>query len=129
MNLVASSVVRETTLIACGRSGSCSCSSSLHDPELLLFGPSSTCITRCGPAFRLHPLRWTDKFLCRFFGAPATLSRCARVFPDHLISTKKGCPHLSPRGESTGCRPAAGTWVLGATVREAEVLEVSGGKW
>ena len=25
------------------------------------------------PAFQLHPLRWTDKFLCRFFGAPATL--------------------------------------------------------
>ena len=27
----------------------------------------------CGPAFQLHPLRWTDKILCRFFGAPATL--------------------------------------------------------
>ena len=24
----------------------------------------------CGPAFRLHPLRWTDTILCRFFGAP-----------------------------------------------------------
>ena len=31
-----------------------------------------------------------------------------------------------PSGESTGCRPAAGTCVVGATVREAEVLEVSG---
>ena len=27
----------------------------------------------CGPAFRLHPLRWTDKILCRFFGAPTVL--------------------------------------------------------
>ena len=44
----------------------------------------------CGPAFQLHPLRWTDKILCRFFGAPATLPCCARVFPDHLI-TYCGC--------------------------------------
>ena len=27
----------------------------------------------CRPAFRLHPLRWTDKILCRFFGAPTVL--------------------------------------------------------
>ena len=26
------------------------------------------------------------KILCRFFGAPATLPCCARVFPDHLIT-------------------------------------------
>ena len=46
-------------------------------------------------AFQLHPPRWTDKILCRFFGAPATASCCARVFPDHLITsyeTQKDVP-------------------------------------
>ena len=37
----------------------------------------------------------TYKLLCRFFGAPATLSCCARVFPDHLISYS---PSLSRHG-------------------------------
>ena len=42
----------------------------------------------CGPAFRHHPLRRTDKILCRCFGAPATLLRCAGFPPDHLITTE-----------------------------------------
>ena len=33
---------------------------------------------------RLHPPGWTDKNLCRCFGAPA-----CRVFPDHLITCWK----------------------------------------
>ena len=40
----------------------------------------------CRPAFRHHPLRRTDKILCRCFGAPATLRRRAGFSPDHLIS-------------------------------------------
>ena len=53
---------------------------SIGLPPRVLQIPPYRC---CGPAFQLHPLRWTDKILCRFFGAPATLSCCARVFPDH----------------------------------------------
>ena len=44
----------------------------------------------CGPAFRHHPLRRTDKILCRCFGAPATLLRRAGFSPDHLITLHRG---------------------------------------
>ena len=37
----------------------------------------------CGPAFRLHPLRRTDKILCRFFRCPGNASMLRWVFPDH----------------------------------------------
>ena len=47
-------------------------------PSRVLRIPPYLC---CGPAFRHHPLRRTDKILCRCFGAPVR-----QAFPDHLIT-------------------------------------------
>ena len=51
----------------------------------------------CGPAFQLHPLRWTDKALCRFIGARQLFvlrsathgSLVAPLTPD--VTNPRGC--------------------------------------
>ena len=50
-------------------------------------------------AFQLHPPRWTDKILCRFFGAPAKPRAALGFFPDDLIRKKSQClyPVNAPR--------------------------------